>query len=246
MTTPTWKDAYRGREDLWSLDEFLRIVSTELARLSIERVNPNAAPFEPKERLVRYYTSEGVIAKPAREGKEVRYGYQHLLQFLVTRLLLNDGWPLSKVAAFIASRDPNSLESMLPNQARTQAELEIADIKRSQKMVTETADLLSMSHKRMSVPDPSQIDEEPAPQAMMAMQSDMTRSRSFLGEVMRSADDRQMAEWRDSATIDLTPWCRVIVDLAEVKNVQPSSFQQVGQILTHALRELRMTRRERK
>ena len=53
-------------------------------------------------------------------------------------------------------------------------------------------------------------------------------------------------EWKDAASIDITPWCTVIVNMDELKQIPPGSAELVGEALAHALNRLRMTRRERK
>ena len=119
MGLSTWKDKYRYQGAEWPLEQFVNIAGEVLDVLAI------GEPSVPNERLVRYYTAEGVISRPGRDGREARYGWQHLVEFLVTRLLLNDGWPLSKVAEFMRTSDPESLESMLPEQPLTPAQREV-------------------------------------------------------------------------------------------------------------------------
>ena len=41
--------------------------------------------------------------RPERLGKEALYRYQHLVELVAARILLNDGWPLAKVSDYVAS-----------------------------------------------------------------------------------------------------------------------------------------------
>ena len=220
----TWKISHRPRLADWSLDDFVRIASGLLVTLGIERPDTQGL-FELKDRLVRYYTSAGALRRPGREGKEARYGYEHLVQLLVTRQLLNEGWPLAKAADFIQAHDLRHLESLLPDhdtpfgearrtpRSRTRAETELIGIRES--MMT---------------------FEESAMRENLSMQSTMRALGNPSGR----------PEWKDAASIDITPWCTVIVNMNELKQIPPGSAELVGEALAHALNRLRMTRRERK
>jgi hypothetical protein len=53
--------------------------------------------------------------------------------------------------------------------------------------------------------------------------------------------------WKDTASIDLTPWCTVTFDVDEMRRLPPDAFEPLGEALAQSLREHRMTtRRERK
>ena len=68
-------------------------------------------------RLLRYYTGQGLLDEPARQGREARYRYRHLLQVLVMRRLMRDG--LGTKAVQEVMRQPNeSLEALLHGGAQ--------------------------------------------------------------------------------------------------------------------------------
>lgn len=54
-------------------------------------------------RLIRDYAQRGILSRPERIGKEAIYRYQHLVELVAARILLNDGWPLAKVSDYVAS-----------------------------------------------------------------------------------------------------------------------------------------------
>lgn len=248
MTTPNWKDKYRRNADFWSLEDFQRVAARELARLGIERPSPNAAPFELKERLVRYYTSEGAVDRPERDGKEARYGYVHLIQLLVTRVLINDGWPLSKIAAFIRSNDLTSLEAMLPDRPSTQAEEEIDNIRRSMvKPVAEYSSRTAFAQRKELTASKAQ-PRLSASDRMLSLQSEVSKGRSLLSSALKALGTRgsDSPRWKETVEIELTPWCRVVVDLEEFAKAPPHASELVGEALVQALRERRAHGRERK
>lgn len=76
-------------------------------------------------RLVRYYTSEGVVDRPERQGREARYSYRHLLQVLLVRRLLQEGYGLSAIAPLLQTKTNSELEGFL--QGGIQLSLETAN-----------------------------------------------------------------------------------------------------------------------
>ena len=61
------------------------------------------------ERTIRYYVTEGLVDRPTRIGRDAEYEYIHLLQFLASRYLVGSGYPMAKVAPYIASRSMEDL-----------------------------------------------------------------------------------------------------------------------------------------
>jgi hypothetical protein len=270
MGLSTWKDKYRDLGAEWSLEQFVDIAGDVLDRLAIdERGVPN-------ERLVRYYTGEGSMSKPGRDGREARYGFGHLVEFLVTRMLLKDGWPLSKISQFMSSSDPVSLEQMLPSEPMTPAEREVRAIKRSMKRAIDDdvpdADA-AVSVSRMepkaflqrsvsyskTMPDAQRLEAEEAqlfePQAspsasqkMLDLQGSMARGRSSLSHLLHSIGfGKHRPEWKETASIDLTPWCTITFDAEQLRRLPHAAFDPLGEALAQSLREHRLaTRRERK
>jgi len=79
------------------------------------------------ERLVRYYVAEGLVDRPKRIGRDAEYGYLHLLQFLAGRFLVDAGFPMQKVAPYLASLDLAQLETLVMNKSKpNMAELLVA------------------------------------------------------------------------------------------------------------------------
>ena len=79
------------------------------------------------ERLVRYYVAEGLVDRPKRVGRDAEYGYVHLLQFLAGRFLVDAGFPMQKVAPYLASLEITQLEALVMNKTKpNMAELLVA------------------------------------------------------------------------------------------------------------------------
>ena len=79
------------------------------------------------ERLVRYYVAEGLVDRPKRIGRDAEYCYLHLLQFLAGRFLVDAGFPMQKVAPYLASLEVTQLEALVMNKTKpNMAELLVA------------------------------------------------------------------------------------------------------------------------
>ncbi len=69
---------------------------------------------EPNVRLIRDYLVRRIIRKPTeRRGKELIFGFRHLMEFLAARSLLRDGWPLAKVAEYIGGAGDSELRVLV-------------------------------------------------------------------------------------------------------------------------------------
>lgn len=72
------------------------------------------------ERLIRYYTTEGVISKPDRLGREAAYHYRHLLELLAARRLTQEGASLAAAKSFNSGSSNADLEAALTGSLETQ------------------------------------------------------------------------------------------------------------------------------
>lgn len=107
----------------WSLEDFVDTANQLLpqflplsesrteSRLEAERRGSEAEDINP--RLVRYYASQGLLDKPLRQGREARYVYRHLLQLLVIRRLLMEGYSSTAIAPITSTRANTELEALL-------------------------------------------------------------------------------------------------------------------------------------
>jgi DNA-binding transcriptional MerR regulator len=101
-----------ARDRDWGLDDFV----AEVNRLLPEVVPADAAArgkLEINPRLVRHYTTEGVLPKPLKEGVEARYDGDHLVRALALRRLLAEGYPSSLAGQFLQRHDRERLARFL-------------------------------------------------------------------------------------------------------------------------------------
>lgn len=167
-------------DPVWGLDSFVdtanRVLpqflpTTEGDRPSSELVNP---------RLVRYYTTQGVLDRPQRVGREARYRYRHLLQLLVVRRLLQEGYSTSAIQPITTEKSNQALESLL--QGGMQVTIEAAN--------PALAFLQSVQERSPSPSQAARSASLPSPSASpMARSSARSRSAD-------SSDTETISHWR--------------------------------------------------
>jgi DNA-binding transcriptional MerR regulator len=68
----------------------------------------------PDERMVRYYTAEGLLSAPeGRQGASAIYGYTHLLQLLAVKRLQAEHLPIKKIREMVEGKSAVELEQLL-------------------------------------------------------------------------------------------------------------------------------------
>ena len=95
----------------WSTEEFVG-----LANRVLPEVLPEENETELNLRLVRHYTSLGMLDDPSKVGKEARYTYRHLLQLLLVRRLLAQGYGSAAITDFPRKHDNSKLTQLLSGQ----------------------------------------------------------------------------------------------------------------------------------
>ena len=100
-----------------TLEQLCWEVEAQLERRGLERsqadrrVNP-----APDARTIRYYATYGLLDRPLREGREVRYGERHLLQLLAIKALQARGASLAEIQTQVYGRSNAELETLLQSQ----------------------------------------------------------------------------------------------------------------------------------
>ncbi|WP_104992444.1 MerR family transcriptional regulator [Deinococcus sp. NW-56] len=88
----------------------------EEANLWLARLLPADRASRPKDevnpRLVRHYTTQGLLPAPRREGRDARYGRLHLVALLALRRLMADGLSGRALTAALGGQDEAGLEQL--------------------------------------------------------------------------------------------------------------------------------------
>ena len=97
----------------WSLDEFVQVVNQFLPQFLPSQKAHTRVKEEITPRLVRHYTSQGLLDEPIKQGRNAVYTYRHLLQTLVVRRLLAEGYGASAINNLAITQDNQQLEALL-------------------------------------------------------------------------------------------------------------------------------------
>ncbi|MEA5448343.1 MerR family transcriptional regulator [Leptolyngbya sp. CCNP1308] len=95
------------------LDRFVEVTNDLLPQFLPDQSSGNRGQEPVNPRLVRYYTTQGWLDKPLKQGREARYTYRHLLQLLVLRRLLAEGYSASSIGSLIGGQADTALEDIL-------------------------------------------------------------------------------------------------------------------------------------
>lgn len=164
----------------WDLEAFVQVANDLLPQYlppaadtrsrSAEAVNP---------RLVRYYTTQGVLDRPARQGREARYTYRHLLQLLVVRRLLAEGYSTTAIQPITTEKSDADLEALL--QGGIQITVEAAN--------PALAFLQSVKARKAPNSPPPPSPSSPDQPSKLFNQPTSSRSASSTGKRSASAGD---------------------------------------------------------
>ncbi|MGB5065661.1 MAG: MerR family transcriptional regulator [Candidatus Competibacter sp.] len=114
-------------ESLWRLDELVQRSRRLLALLPEEAGASKRVRWQPNERLVRYYTTLGLLDRPAElRGRTAYYCDRHLLQLLAIKTLQSRGLNLQTVQEELAGQTDARLATLigLPPDWRTRPAIE--------------------------------------------------------------------------------------------------------------------------
>lgn len=222
-------DEYRDWQG--TIDELVDTANIALQRLGRGR---NA---DLNIRLVRDYAQRGILSPAERRGKEAVYRFQHLNEIIAARVLLNDGWPLAKIAEqFQADRNIVVLPISPDDEMASGFVKEMAA-----EPPPTSAEELWKSLRMGAVPPglPS-----PRPSAPPIRTTHDFASRSMETTTRRSSLHRSLrmlgADWdhppATSVTrIRLTEWCELLLDSDRLRSLSFEDAEAIGRAITAAL-----------
>ncbi|MGF1458758.1 MAG: MerR family transcriptional regulator [Leptolyngbyaceae cyanobacterium] len=104
------------------LDRFVEVTNMLLPQFLPESVSGSRGQESVNSRLVRHYTTQGLLDRPLKMGREARYTYRHLLQLLVLRRLLAEGYSISSMDKLIGGQPNSAFEQILQGGAQLTVE----------------------------------------------------------------------------------------------------------------------------
>ena len=182
-------------------------------------------------RMVRDYIQRGILGEVDKSGRELEFNYSHLLKLVLSRVLLQDGWSLRKIAEHFDFADLEELEELFPND--------------------DNLALSTVRRLRSSVKSPEQVSmsmSEPGPRFGM---SKRVARRTSIQQEMRQALRKLGLPEEGPATEELTllaiaPWFQILMDKQRLKLLTHEEAEDLGKAVTASLTQLVLKRGERK
>ena len=104
-----------------TLDDLAALANTLLPQyLPLDRSSRTQDEVNP--RLIRHYTTQGLLDPPLKEGREARYTRHHLLQLLTLRRLMQGGHSAQALQSLLSSQSDAELEALLTGELRLQVQ----------------------------------------------------------------------------------------------------------------------------
>ena len=206
----------------------------DLIQTLLTKVGLDDESVIPNERLVRNYMQLGILDRPERSGKESYFGARQVIEFLVARKLIRDGWPLAKIGEFNRTHELGDLLALFPeSRPMTEAEKLVTQLRFESKQLLEN-----------SKPMKSATSTSGSPTFLMHS-ADWSKRKSSARDVLRLLGNTTGQPVRQGLVkLSLTAWCEVLVDLEQLRKLPIESLDELGQTIAQLLREeLQSTRR---
>lgn len=113
---------FADQDTQWALEDFVEVANQLLPQFLPDGGAESRIQETVNARLVRHYSTNGLLDKPFKLGREARYTYRHLLQVLLLRRLLAEGYSSGAVGQLIANKTNHDLEVLLQGGAQLTVE----------------------------------------------------------------------------------------------------------------------------
>lgn len=101
-----------------SIDELIEAVSLELRRMGLDALPDRRASLLPDVRMVRYYTTLGLLKPPRIVLRQAQYGAEHFEALLLVKLLQIQGLSLARIQQELIGLSPAQRQSWLEQLRR--------------------------------------------------------------------------------------------------------------------------------
>ena len=191
-------------------------------------------------RLIRDYISRGLLGSTERSGKELFFQYENLLRFIVVRVMLADGWSLTKIQDQLSLSTLNEIEEILPSENKKAIE-KINNLRATVRSASraENYEEKSLSMHASMAPEPETFNEKPKlglrerllwkARKTTSIQREMKEALHKLGI---PSDGPQM---EDLKLIALAPWCQVLITEERFQKLTVQEAKDLGEAFTASL-----------
>lgn len=173
-------------------------------------------------RLVRDYIQRGILGPTTRVGREIQFTREQLIRLVAARILLADGWPLSKIVEHFDITASSEIEALIPKRSNPA--------------------LAALERIRSETP---QMDVGPRPlfrEASPSFSQRIARASSIQSD-LQDALDRLGVGSKGPITEELTliavaTWCQVLVQTDRLQRLTMEEAEEVGRAITASLLKL--------
>ena len=200
----------------WSgtIEEFARKVAEVSVRIGLQNEG------EPTIRLIRDYLQRGILGPTTKSGREIVFGYDNLMRHLAARVLLRDGWPLTKISQHFDTSSREELEALVPGLTNTAI-----------------AALHRIKHESASASSEPTTRLSHRAARVSSIHSEMREAMRRLGLPPNSVATEQLT------LIALAPWCQVLIQSDRLSHITIEEAEDIGRGLTAGLLNIVIKRR---
>ena len=179
-------------------------------------------------RLVRDYVARGILSRPHPKGKEVLFSYEHLVQFLACRYLLEEGYALKRIADDLQTSSLDVILSWIPGEDNDRAMGLIRKFKASEPSIEMSAhevnlvlmpmrDFASDALNYEASAPPSSYHERTR-RASYKVDNDPEYFDQYFDAVREFDKDFSKVIKQDLTAIQLKSWLILFIDRLKLKN----------------------------
>lgn len=229
------------------LPRFAEITGRLVQELNLEKSGGRGPRAEAaSDRVIRDYVRRRVLS-PTERGAESEergfYTFRHLAEFLAARVLLNDGWPLEKIAERNQASTTEALLALIPGQ---QTENEALTLARSFRRASQPSYLWARSEPPSRPVSYGSMAESTGPQSgsPTAGEPDIgvdpaaaaARSRASLPSFMRQLTGGEgPPRVRRLSAIEFGDQLTLLIDQRMVERITLADAELIGRTITAAL-----------
>ena len=200
-------------------------------------------------RLVRDYVGRGILSKPEPRGKEVIFGYTQLIQFVACRHLLNEGFPLKKIAEDIQLTEIEVVRTWIPGETEDKSAMDLINEFKESPRAFET---LSKRDQELAMYNElsKKIPSKAADEKEYSSDSYQERSRRRASykidddpyyfnkyfELVKEFDENMSKVIKQDLTaIQLKSWLILFIDRLRLQKLTIEEAEEIGEAIKAAL-----------
>jgi hypothetical protein len=219
------------------VQRFAEIAGELIQALNLEKSGGRGPRGEPaSDRVIRDYVHRGVLSPTLRgpdSDERGYYDFRHLVEFLAARVLLNDGWPLEKIAERNRATSTEDLIALIPGQVVENDAIRLARSFRKKASAPDSATIPKSPFRLFaSRATPGTSKGTPSIEPVLAA----ARSRAELPLLMRQLTaSEKPPQVGKLASIALGDQVTLLIDQDLVRKITPTEAELIGKTVSAAL-----------